>query len=70
MFCVFFLSFFPLFVFSCSGVFDFVLYHYIIFYYYPLGTCLFSNKETERRWIHMRGEERPERTRGGGTYVM
>jgi hypothetical protein len=31
-------------------VFVFILSYYILFYYYSLGTCLFSS-ETERDWI-------------------
>lgn len=42
-------------VLSYSNVFIFVLSYYIIFYYYPLNVCLFSNERWKGMDLNGRG---------------
>lgn len=57
-FLCFFLGSFLLFVYFVPFLLlVFVLSYFIIFYYYPLEACLFSNKRQKRGYIWMRREE-------------
>lgn len=48
---------FCLFVLSCSNVLGIILPYCIVFYYYPLEVCFFSNERQKGQQIQMGREE-------------